>query len=54
MATALNQIEEEVVFLKAIYDLIDSMVNHQMLSVVGGEPYSSVVFKSSIHHMSAP
>jgi hypothetical protein len=50
MAIALNQIEEEVVFLKAIYDLIDSMVNHQMLSVVGGEPCSSVVFKSSIHH----
>jgi hypothetical protein len=50
MATALNQIEEEVVFLKAIYDLIDSMVNYQMLSMVGGKPYSSVVFESSIHH----
>jgi hypothetical protein len=47
---SLNSIEEEVVFLKAIYDLIDSMVNFEMLSVVGGDPYSSVMFKSSTHH----
>ena len=50
MATPVNEMEEEVVFLKAIYDLINSMVNHEMLSVVGGEPYSSVTFKSRTHH----
>jgi hypothetical protein len=50
MTRSLNSIEEEVVFLKAIYDLIDSMVNFEMLSVVGGEPYSSVMFMSPTHH----
>jgi len=46
---ALNQIEEEVIFLKAIYDLINSMVNHEILTVVG-DPDSSVMFKSATHH----
>jgi len=48
MPTALNETEEEIVFLKAIYDLINSMVNHETLDVTG-EPYSSGTFKSSTH-----
>jgi hypothetical protein len=49
MATGLNQTEKEVVFLKAIYDLINSMVNHEMLTVFIGERYSSIRFKSTTH-----
>lgn len=46
---ALNEIEEEVVLLKAIKELIDSMVNFEILTVSGNDPDSSILFKTVIH-----
>ena len=45
----LNNIEEEVVFLKAIEEIIDSMVNFEMLTLQGTDPDSAVLFNSSTH-----
>lgn len=45
----LTDIEEEVVFLKAIKEMIDSMVNFAMLSLQGSDPDASVLFKTSMH-----
>jgi hypothetical protein len=49
MPMALNDIEEEVVFLKAIKEIIDSMVNFEMLTLHGTDPDSTVLFKTSTH-----
>jgi hypothetical protein len=51
MATGLSDmgfsdIEQEVVLLKAIHELIDSMVNFEMLSLNGSDPDSEVRFKT--------
>jgi hypothetical protein len=46
----LTPIETEVVLLKAIHELVDSMVNFEMLSLIGEDPHSQVLFKSDIHH----
>jgi hypothetical protein len=46
----LTRVEEEVVLLKAIKELVDSMVNFEMLSVIGEDPRSQVLFKSDTHH----
>ena len=45
----LNSIEKEVIFLKAITELIDTMVNYEVLEVVGSDPDSEVRFKSMTH-----
>lgn len=49
MAVGLNTIEEEVVFLKAIGELIDSMVNFEIFDVVGKDPESSIRFHTITH-----
>jgi hypothetical protein len=40
-----SQIEKEVIFLKAVYELINAMVNYEVMDLVG----ASVVFKSITH-----
>jgi hypothetical protein len=47
MATKYSKIEEEVIFLRAITDLIDSMVNHAVLQVVGASPDANILFHTS-------
>lgn len=49
MTLALSPIEEEVVFLKATLDAIDSMVNLAAMSLHGADPESSVQFETSAH-----
>ena len=49
MPMKLSDIEEEVVFLKAITEIIDSMVNFAMLTLHGSDPDASVLFETSIH-----
>jgi hypothetical protein len=49
MAMGLSNIEEEVVFLKAPKEIIDSMVNFEVLTLHGNDPDSSILFKTSIH-----
>ena len=39
----------EIIFLKAIQELIDQMINHEMLDITGKDPYSEIRFKSSTH-----
>jgi hypothetical protein len=43
-----NAIEEEVVLLKAINELIDSMVNSELLALIGNDPDSQILFHSNI------
>jgi hypothetical protein len=45
----ISNIEHEVIILKAIKELIDSIVNYEMMSLVGGDPNSSIRFNSSTH-----
>lgn len=45
----LSDIEEEIILLKAIKELIDSMVNFEMLDLYGSDPDSSILFKSMTH-----
>jgi hypothetical protein len=45
--TNLSQIEKEVIFLKAVYELINSMVNYEIMDLAD----ASVVFKSMTHQM---
>ena len=49
MPMKLKRIEEEVIFLTAIYEIIDSMLNLEILSLNGSDPDCSIVFKSSTH-----
>jgi hypothetical protein len=49
MPSTLSDIEVEVVFLSAISEVIDSLVNFEMLSLAGNDPESMVRFKSSTH-----
>ena len=44
MPMKLSDIEEEVVFLKAITEIIDSMVNFAILTLHGSDPDASVLF----------
>lgn len=44
-----SPIEREVIFLKAIEELIDSMVNYEVLSITGVSPHSEIRFKSTTH-----
>jgi hypothetical protein len=45
----LTDIEEEVVFLKAIKEIIDSMVNFAMLTLHGSDLDSTILFKTNMH-----
>lgn len=49
MQLGLTAIEEEVVFLKATLDAIDSMVNLALMSLHGTDPDSSILFETSAH-----
>jgi hypothetical protein len=49
MTIKLNKIEEEVIYLKAIKEIVDSMMNFEVLSLNGSDPDSSIMFKSSTH-----
>lgn len=49
LAITLGDIEEEVILLKAIKELIDSMVNFELLDLYGSDPDSSISFKSTTH-----
>lgn len=45
----LSDSEEEVVLLKAVWDLVDSMVNFEMLRLLGSDPDSTIMFETSTH-----
>jgi hypothetical protein len=45
----LNDIEEEVILLKSVKELIDSMVNFEMLDLHGYDPESSILFETMTH-----
>src|SRR5688572_20975535 len=45
----LGETEEHVVFLKAISDIIDSIVNFEVLELAGHDPDCHIVFKSATH-----
>ncbi len=46
---SLSAIEEETVFLMAVTDIIDSIMNHELLSVSGTDPDSQILFHSPVH-----
>lgn len=46
---ALSEIEEEVILLKAIKELIDSMVNFELFNLYENDPDSSILFNSTTH-----
>mgnify|MGYP001576243889 FL=1 len=45
----LNNTEIEVIFLKAIKELIDAMVNYEVIELLGDNPHSEIRFRSSTH-----
>ena len=45
----LSDVEEEVILLKAVKELIDSMVNFEVLDLYGSDPESNILFKSTTH-----
>jgi hypothetical protein len=47
---AYAKIEKEVIFLKAIQELIGEMVNFEIFNLLGEDPNSEVRFKSMTHH----
>ncbi len=47
--TILNDIEKEIILLKAVIEMINDMVNHEMLEVRGNSPDCSVYFNSITH-----
>src|SRR4029453_6173224 len=49
MESDLTAIEEEAIVLRAVYDMINDMVNYVMLSLSGSDPDSQVTFKSEVH-----
>lgn len=46
---ALSNIEEEIILLRAVKELIDSMVNFEMLKLHGDDPNSSILFETVTH-----
>jgi hypothetical protein len=44
-----TNIEKEIIFIKAITELIDSMVNCEIFDLSGDDPHSEVSFKSITH-----
>ncbi|MDP2720148.1 MAG: hypothetical protein Q8P44_10070 [Dehalococcoidia bacterium] len=51
MAIKSSGIEQEVIILKAVKELIDSMVNFELMSLLGNDPDSNILFESSTHQM---
>jgi len=49
MAIKFSGIEQEVIILRAVTDLIDSMVNFAVLSLLGNDSDSNIRFESSTH-----
>ena len=49
MAMKASNIEQEVIILKAVKELVDSMVNFELMSLEGNDPDSNIIFKSSTH-----
>jgi hypothetical protein len=49
MAIKSSDIEQEVIILKAVKELIDSMVNFDLMSLKGNDPDSNISFKSPTH-----
>jgi hypothetical protein len=49
MAIKSSGIEQEVIILKAAKELIDSMVNFEMMSLLGSDPNSNILFNSPTH-----
>lgn len=45
----LNDIEEEIILLKAAKELIDSMVNFEMLDLYGNDPETNILFETMTH-----
>ena len=44
-----NTTEREVIFLKAVKELIDEMVNFEIGEIIGNDPHSQFQFSSMIH-----
>jgi len=44
-----NTIEREVIFLKAVKELIDEMVNFEIGEVIGSDPHSQFQFRTMTH-----
>jgi hypothetical protein len=44
-----NEIETEAVFLSAVFEIVNSMVNYVMLRISGSDPDCEVVFASDEH-----
>jgi len=44
-----EKIEKEIIYLKAIKQLIDEMVNFEVIKLLGEDPHSEIRFKSMIH-----
>ena len=44
-----NELETEAVFLSAVFEIVNSMVNHVMLRISGSDPDCEVVFASDEH-----
>ena len=49
MAIKSSGIEQEVIILKAAKELIDAMVNFELMSLLGNDPDSNILFESSTH-----
>ncbi len=45
----MNTVEEEVVLLKAVVDLIDSIVNFEIFDLLGIDPDSNILFHAGTH-----
>ncbi|PKP57358.1 hypothetical protein CVT91_10810 [Candidatus Atribacteria bacterium HGW-Atribacteria-1] len=41
--------EKEVIFLKAITELIDSIINYEVLDLLGKDPHSEICFRTMTH-----
>lgn len=50
MLLNLSKMEQEVVFLKTILEVVGSMVNFEMMDLIGKDPDTQVMFKTSTHH----
>jgi hypothetical protein len=49
MAQSYSKIETEIIVLRAVTDLIDSMVNCSIFEVVGESPDANIIFHTSTH-----
>lgn len=47
----MNNIEQEVIILKAVKELIDSMVNYELISLQGNDPDSNISFNSAANQI---